>query len=430
MINSEILSRGVLSFVDNDVARLKLMMELGRKAIEYRNSPLRLEGSANRRELLEGADFVVLSFSKNGVYYRDIDCRIAQKYGVLMCSGDTIGPGGIFRAMRELPEILRVARDVEELCPEAWLINYINPTAVNGIALKRYTNAKSFALCDTLHMPYKKREYMVRCRIVDRVEKITPEMEEHFDLKIAGVNHFTWILKAEYDGKDVLAALRKTMEEAAHLEKDEGDPVFRYNNRYALELWGIFGLCPHVIAHTKEYVPYWQNYGVTEGRLPPLSIFDTKKRQKRHKKMWEDVKGFISGNKPMEEFFAAVKSDPATDVIESMWSGSKKAFYINTGNRGAIENIYDEAFLELLCDIDMQGPSPRSAGRFPLGIRAQQVQILDTHELTVEAVVRHDRSLLRRAMLTDPLVNSISDAEAMISELFEVEKAALDPEWF
>ena len=93
------------------------------------------------RDVLKGADFVVLTFADRGVHFRGVDCEVSKKYGVYMCSGDTIGPGGIFRSLREIPKALAVAKDVRRLAPKAWLINYINPTAVLGIALEGNVHA-------------------------------------------------------------------------------------------------------------------------------------------------------------------------------------------------------------------------------------------------------------------------------------------------
>ena len=154
MAHSEILNKGAMALVDIDAKRLGKMMDMARLVIEKSGSPVKLEGSQDRLGVLKGADFVILSFANMGVHYRGIDCMISEKYGVGMCSGDTIGPGGIFRAMRELPVILEIAKDIERLCPDAWVINYINPTAVNGIGLMRHSKVKSFALCDSLHMPH------------------------------------------------------------------------------------------------------------------------------------------------------------------------------------------------------------------------------------------------------------------------------------
>ena len=105
-------------------------------------------------------------------------------------------------------------------------------------------------------------------------------------------------------------------------------------------------------------------------------------------------------------------------------------FYINTFNDGAVSNMADDAFLELLCDVDMDGPRPRPVGEMPRGLRGWQEVVLDTHELTAEAVAKCDFSLLRRAMLTDPIVNSIADADAILRELLDVEREALPECWY
>src|SRR5690606_30269380 len=124
MVHSEYLNQGTLAFVDTDKEKLNKMVTLARMAASEAGVPLRVEGSTDRKDVLPGADFVVLSFADNTVKYRGIDCAISEKYGIRMCSGDTIGPGGIFRAMRELPVIMACAKDIEELCPDAWVINY------------------------------------------------------------------------------------------------------------------------------------------------------------------------------------------------------------------------------------------------------------------------------------------------------------------
>lgn len=138
MVDSKYLNQGTLALVDTDEEKLSKMVRLAEMVAKENHVPLKVEGSTNQREVLKDADFVVLSFAENTVKYRGIDCQVALKYGIRMCSGDTIGPGGIFRAMRELPVIMECVKDIEELCPDAWVINYINPSAVHGIALSRY----------------------------------------------------------------------------------------------------------------------------------------------------------------------------------------------------------------------------------------------------------------------------------------------------
>ena len=137
MVHSPILNQGTLALVDTDPKRLDAMSTLAEKVIAYNDVPLTLETASDWKDVLPGADFVVLSFAEDTVRYRGIDCILSEKYGIRMCSGDTIGPGGIMRAMREFPVILDAVKDIEALCPDAWVINYINPSSVHGIGLMR-----------------------------------------------------------------------------------------------------------------------------------------------------------------------------------------------------------------------------------------------------------------------------------------------------
>ena len=433
MVHSPYLNTGTLALVDTDEERVEKMAKLAEMVIAYTGVSLTLEASTERKDVLSGADFVVLSFADRSVHFRGIDCQIAEKYGVRMCSGDTIGPGGIFRAMREFPVILECARDVEALCPDAWVINYINPATVNGIGLRRYApQIKSFALCDSLHMPHVKRRYAVRTGIVADEADYTDEIAAKFDMRIAGVNHFTWMLKAEYEGQDMMPAIAESIRQDAVTETDGGDKgaKAKFNNAIGHTLYEIYGYVPVCVAHTKEYMRFWQGLGVTPEPIPPLSLWETAPRYERHAGMWQQVDDFISGAVPIADYMTTFGPDHATDIVETMVGGLSKPFYVNTFNDGAVAHMADDAFLELLCDIDMNGPLPRQVGEMPRGLRGLQEQVLDAHELTAEAAATCDRGLLRRAMLTDPMLSSIADADAIVRELLEAERDALPACWF
>ena len=433
MVQSPQLNSGTLSLVDKDPRRMAKMGLLAENVVAETSVSLKIETASHWNDALPEADFVVLSFAADTVRYRGLDCQISEKYRIRMCSGDTIGPGGIFRAMRELPLIMQCIADIERLCPEAWVINYINPSTVNGMAIARFApRVKSFALCDSLHMPKVKIHYAKRAGIVDAEGEWNPDVDAAFDMRIAGVNHFTWMLKADYEGRDVspqIAASMKRVAESGDIGSDKGAKAL-HNDAIGYQLYQVFGRIPTCIAHTKEYLRFYQGHGVLPDVIPPLSIWETDLRYARHDAMWQQVDDFISGALPISQYMSTFGPDHATDIIENMVGKLGKPFFINTYNRGAVSNMPDDAFLELLCDVDMDGPVPRPVGEMPRGIRGMQEQILDTHELTAEAVVNGDHALLRRAMMTDPLTNSIADADAILRELLAAEREALPDIWF
>ncbi|MYD10325.1 MAG: glycoside hydrolase family 4 [Chloroflexi bacterium] len=433
MVHSPLLNAGTLALVDNDPARMEKMGRLAEMVAAEAGVALNIEVASDWRDALPGADFVVLSFAADTVRYRGLDCQISEKYGVRMCSGDTIGPGGIFRAMRELPLIMDCAADIERLCPEAWVINYINPSAVNGMALARYApQLKSFALCDSLHMPHVKARYAKHAGLIAQAEEWHADLDAEFDLRISGVNHFTWLLKAEHRGRDVSARIAESLRRESAYTGMDGDKGAKalHNDAIAWQLYEIFGYVPACVSHTKEYLRFYQGHGRLAEDIPPLSIWETETRYARHAAMWRQVDDFISGGRPITEFMTALGPEHATDIIESMVGGLGRPFYINTPNRGAVSNMGDDAFLELLCDVDMEGPRPRPVGEMPRGLRGLNELVLDTHELTAEAVVRADYGLLRRALMTDPLTNSITDADAILRELLAAQRGALPDHWY
>ncbi len=433
MVNSEYLNKGTLAFVDIDEEKLNKMVKLAKMVAEANNTGLVIEGSTDRKDVLAGSDYVVLSFARDSVKYRGIDCEISEKFGVRMCSGDTIGPGGIFRAMREFPVILECLSDIRLLCPDAFVINYINPTAVHGIGVKRYApDLKSFALCDGLHMPHVKRRYALRAGIIAKEEEYTQEIADDFEFKIAGVNHFTWLIKAEYDGTDMTEKIAESLASSAAKETDGGDIGAKavFNDSISCELYRIYGRIPTCVGHTKEYVRFWQGHGRTKEKIPPLTLWETEARYIRHKDMWDQVEAFTEGKRDIMEFMSQMGPDHATDIIESMEGSLGKRFFINTFNEGAVTNMEDDAFLEILCDVSKDGIRPLHVGEMPRGIRGMQELVLDTHELTAEAIYERSFEKLRRAMMTDPLICSIADADNIIRELLDNEKDALPGYWF
>ena len=434
MATSAVMAGGTLALVDTDPDVLDTMTAIAKRVFKHAKCGVKVVGATDRRKVMAGSDFVVLTFSFRNAHYRGVDTEIAAKHGIRMCSSDTIGPGGIFRALREVPHVVAMANDAKRLCPNAWVINFVNPTTVMGMALRRYApEVRSFALCDGHHEPGNTLHWCKTLEILPSDATAVPaDVLNRLDLAIGGVNHFTWLVRCRYDGKDLMPKLRRKLLEWVRKEQENpGEKAKpRHNHSYALQLFDIFGAYPTAVSHTKEYVPYFQGYGVKPNLPESLRCFDAAIRATEMAKAWEQTAKYATGERTPEEFVKTERDDHATDIIESMWGGLGRAFYINSPNRGSITNMPDDAFIERRCDIDMRGPRPQPFGEMPRGLLGLQHQVLDTHELTAEAAVTGDRKLLRRAMLTDPLCHNIRDADACIKDLLDAEQEALPEYWY
>lgn len=434
MATSEIMAGGTLALVDTDPRKLSVMLKLARRVFAKTRCGVKLLGSTRRREVMKNSDFMVLTFSDRNAHFRGVDTEIAARHGIRMCSSDTIGPGGIFRALREIPHALAMARDARQLAPQAWIINFVNPTAVLGMALRRYApEMASFAICDGHHEPYNRLHWCQRAGILAKeATAVPPAVLRKLDLAIAGVNHFTWIIRFRYDGKDMFPVLRRRLAEDVAKEKASGETHSKsiYNATYTLELFDLFGVYPDTMGHTKEYVPYYQGYGRAPVKPEPIRLFDAAQRAVEMARAWKETENYAAGKPGANVFLKKFGGDHASDIMESMWGDLRKPFFINTANRGAVSNMPADAFLELRCDLDLRGPRPQPVGEMPRGVLGLQHQVLDTHELTAEAAVTGDRAVLRRALLTDPIGNNIADADACIRDLLAAERDALPAFWY
>ena len=415
------LTDGHLALVDTDPEHLEGMRQLAEKVRQQSGAGHQISAATDFREALPGADFVILSFSHRNAHFRGVDVQVSAKHGVRMCSGDTIGPGGVFRALREFPRVMEIARATEALCPDAWLINYINPSSVFGIALSRYCKVRNFALCDSLHLPYLHRNYM-------KMIGLDPAEERDFSMRIAGVNHFTFLIESTFKGEDVLPRIHEAFRTLGERDDPAKSAKEVFNNRIAARLADYFGAVPVCTAHTKEYVPYFQGHGVhvDEEIVPPLKLFEHDQREATTAAMWQEIGEYNSGKRPASGFLENYTSDHATDVVQAIWNDSGRHLFINVPNRGTVPNLPDDAVLELECVVGRDGPKPVPAPDMPLGLRGLQMQIHDTHELTVEAFMQKDRGLLLRALATDPIVETLATAEKVLEDLYDAEKDVLE----
>ena len=433
MVMKDALCTGSLALVDPDEKKLKWMADIARRAIEHRGVSLKLEVATHHRKVLKGADFVILAFAVEGVKLRGVDAEVSTKHGMIMCSADTIGPGGTMRTLREVPRQNAILKDVEKLCPDAWVINWVNPTAAMGIAMMRhFPHIKSLAICDGPHNPHFDNRLIIDAGIAKSADRITDALRSRVKIRSGGVNHFNWLVEMTYKGRDVTGKIKDGLRQASQaMHRANSEPgKIPLTNKISWQLADAIGYVPKCIWHTQEYLPYFQGRDINRKDALTIRKWLVKTRREWMRSCWGDMRKIASGRRPMDDFLDKTRPDHASDIIEAMWSGLPKTFYINTCNNGAVPNMTDDAFLELPCVVDMDSVRPLPFGPMPRPLLGYMQRVLDEHELAVEAAVTCDRKILRQAFLASMVAVSIPDVDSCIKELLQKERRYLPKGWY
>jgi len=403
---------GTLSLVDVNPEALEVMTRLCRRIFDETGAGLTLEATTDRKVAFKDADFVVLSFSRRGVDLRETDTVIPAKYGVRQSSGDSIGPGGLFRSLRTVPAILEVARDMEAICPDAWAFNYVNPSTIMGGALNRCTKLKSLAICDGVTLPD------TLLGLLDRVG-IPREAADEVTMKIGGINHFSWMTEFRYQGRDMMPDLLCSIK--AHPEA--------YASKAVEQILETFGWYSLVGGHMVEFLPYYQGHGSNPAESYTNYIFEIDERRKWMREFNAEIRRQAAGEEPIDGLIRDTKPDLAIRLAGAVLDNAGERHFVNFPNRGHIANLPDEAIIELPAHIYADRFEGKIFGEMPPVLRSWMLRIIDTQELTLEAALTGSRQALRQALIADPMTVSIEDAEHIIDELLREEKDDLPEMW-
>ena len=403
---------GTLSLVDTNPEMLDVMARLCQRIINETGADLKLEATGDRKVAFRNADFVVLSFSIRGVDLRETDTVIPARYGVRQSSGDSIGPGGLFRAIRTIPAVLEMARDMEAICPNAWVFNYVNPTTLMGAALSRYSRLKTVAVCDGVMLPDTK------LALLDRVG-VPREKTDEVVMKIGGLNHFSWITEFRHGKKDLMPALLKSLK-----AKPEA-----YASKAVEQLLEIYGWYTPVGGHMVEFLPYFQGHGLHPKESYVNYIFEIAERRKWMKSFNEEIRRQAAGQEPIDKLIRETKPDLVIHLADSAMDNAGAWHFVNFPNRGHITNLPENASIELPAKIYADRYEGEIFGEMPPVLRSWLLRVIDTQELTLEAAMTGNRKTLRQALIADPLTVSIEDSDHIIDELLKAEKSDLPPQW-
>lgn len=396
-----------IALYDIDKNRLEeselLINALNKNCNEGRATVKTYLGVENRKAALSGADFVVNAIQVGGYEPSTvIDFEIPKKYGLLQTIGDTLGIGGIFRALRTIPVMQDFADDIEAVAPNAWLLNYTNPMCMLSGYMQRYTNVKTVGLC-----------HSVQACSPKLLEKLDIKVDGFVD-KIAGINHMAWLLEIRDSKGNDLYPLIKERAAKKNQEEKHGDMVrFEYIRRL-----GYY--CTESSEHNAEYNPFFikPNYPeLIEKYNIPLD--DYPRRCVKQIERWQTQKEeLFNGGKISHE-----RSDEyASRIIEAITNNTPYKFGGNVLNTGLITNLPETACVEVPCIADGNGITPTYIGDLPLQLAAMNMTNINPQLLAIEAAVNKTRESIYHAAMLDPHTAqtlSLDDIVAMCDELIE-----------
>ena len=407
------LEDSVISLYDIDPKRLKesetmltvIRDNLGVKAkIEARC------GVENRKDALRGADYVVNAIQVG--FYRPCtvtDFEVPKKYGLRQTIGDTLGIGGIFRALRTIPVMFDFARDMEEVCPDAWFLNYTNPMAMLTGAMLRYTGVKTVGLC-----------HSVQACAPHLMKMAGMEYDGRVQWKIAGINHQAWLLEISRDGKDLYPEIKRR---CAAITEKHGDMV-------RLEIMKRFGYyVTESSEHSAEYMPYFikDKYPELIDRFN-IPLDEYPRRCENQIARWEKMRDELTLDPHLTH---TRSSEYASGIMEAMETNAPYKFGGNVLNTGLITNLPQNAYVEVACVADASGVTPTYAGELPEQCAAVNRTNINVQLLTILAAVTLKKDYIYQAAMMDPHCQSelsIDDIVAMCDDLIAAHKGWL-PEY-
>jgi alpha-galactosidase len=374
------------------------------KVIQANGLKSKVSVTTDRREALTGADFVICAFQVGGVNAFELDYKIPLKYGVDQCIGDTLGPGGIFRALRSIPVILDVAKDMEELCPNAILLNYVNPMAMICWALGE-TKIKFVGLCHGVQTT------------LDLISGYVGIPKTEIDYISAGINHMGWFTKIESQGKDLYPILREKFEQ----------PEFYANEKVRGEVFRHFGyFMTESTGHLSEYVPWFRksskalelycdepSFGGESGAYYTWCTYVANK-----------YKGYnVLEDEPTELPPRSVEY--CAYILEALETGKTFKFNGNVRNDGMISNLPAECCAEGPIFADRTGLHRTLVGEIPPQCAALNLTNINVQRLTVLAAKSGDPETIVQACALDPLTSavlSLKEIREMVTEMLEAEQ--------
>jgi alpha-galactosidase len=366
-----------ISLHDIDAERLETAAGVARVTAEEAGASPAVEAHADRRAALDGADYVVNMVQVGGHAATVADHEIPARYGLRQTIGDTLGVGGIFRALRTIPVMQGIAADMAEVCDDAWLLNYTNPMAM---------------LCWATFAGTAQKRVVGLCHSVQNTTRQLADLVgvpfEEVTFLGGGVNHQAFILRFERDGEDLYPRLDQAIEANPDLLR-----------RVRVQMYTRLGYFPTESSeHSAEYLPWYMRDDEAIERFR-IRVSDYVRMSEENLEEYEDTRRRLAAGEslPIEP-----SNEYAPQIIHSMETGMPRVVYGNVENAGLIENLPQGSCVEVPCLVDDSGLHPVHLGELPPQLAALNRTFLNVGGLTVRAALEGDPEHVRQAALLDP----------------------------
>jgi alpha-galactosidase len=383
------LQGATISLHDIDPERLEVATGVARAIAADLGASPEIEGHADRRAALEDADYAINMIQVGGHTATLADLEIPAKYGLRQTIGDTLGVGGVFRALRTIPVMEGIAADMAAVCPDAWLLNYTNPMAILCQATYSGTPLKKIVgLCHSVH------------NTGEEMAELVGVPFEEVTFNAAGVNHQAFVLRFERDGEDLYPHLDAAIER---------DPELR--RRVRVEIYKRMGYFPTESSeHGSEYLSWFLRDQAQVERFR-LWVSEYASRSEENLDEYEKTKAALAGGGPLEH--EEPSNEYAPQIIHSIETGTPRVVYGNVRNAGLIDNLPAESCVEVPCLVDGTGVNPVRMGSLPPQLAALNRTFLNVADLTVRAVLEGRPDRVRQAVLLDPNASSTLTPDAI-----------------
>ncbi|WP_374007500.1 hypothetical protein [Leifsonia sp. LS-T14] len=392
------------------------MARLGRRIADTAGSTMRVEAVADRREALRDARFVATTIAVGSAEGWRADLDIPEAYGIHQTVGDSVGPGGVLRALRHVPELLAIATDIADVAPTAQLINYSNPLTANVRAVTKHTAVNAVGLCHgTMH---------TQAALAADLAGLDIDPST-VSARFAGLNHLCWLLDIRSGSRDLYPQLREVVESRAGGSDAPASRSEGVHSAVSADLMRTFGFYPapgdrHVSEFFSGYLNFDQDgelgWGLQGGQDMTREYIDEKGR------LWESLRAQADGSEPL----APTRNQEAERLVaiaEALRTGTEHVeLAVNLPNAGGvIENLPAEAVVEVPAVVGAHGIQPVSVGRLPAAIAAVLTARVHQQELTVEAAVTGRRDVALQALTLDPLVPDTGTARRILDDAVAVD---------